>query len=333
MDTDSRGSVYDTRAWTSAWAASTIERQEVLREHDPPTYLLDYSPFWHGYEIDTGLGPTWKRPLVTIGSVYSVFGPEYLAADETTVAHVVEDALGRARDREAHGVLVLNLREEFARRWSACRPPALTVRLDNTYYRVPGEGADPVMGDLSKSARTDWRRRWRRATEAGVRIVEERSPSADAIEEIIGFANGSAIRHGWPVLYDLPTMQAVLATPYGRLFRAEFTGRTVGGFLALEHDGQLHLWVGGMDHTAAREASPYLFLLYELLSPDRESRWRRIEFGRGNDDFKRKYGFREERLWSLWYPATEDDAEFCEPRLRALHGELARCQHTSPEML
>lgn len=324
--------VYDTPQWTTAWAASAIERQLVLRDHDPPTYLLEHSPFWRGYEIDTGADPVWTRPLVTIGSVYSVFGPEYLAADADATGRAVDSALDHAREHNAHGLLVFNLREDAARRWAACRTPELALRLDNAYYRHPGDGADPVMGDLAKSARTDWRRRWRRATEAGVRLVEEDASSAQGVQAVIDLANSSATRHDWPVLYDLPTVRALLAAPYGRLLRAEWNGRTVGGFLAFEHQGHLHLWVGGMDH-AAREVSPYLFLLYELLTTARERGWRRIDFGRGNDDFKRKYGFHEEKLWSLWYPATASDADERTPRLRALHDGLARCQGTPPEAL
>jgi hypothetical protein len=52
----------------------------------------------------------------------------------------------------------------------------------------------------------------------------------------------------------------------------------------------------------------------------------RIEFGRGNDDFKRRHGFTGVPLWSLWYACKRGQAEIYRPRLSALHDGLATAQ-------
>lgn len=62
--------------WSRAWAQNTLEQIEVLEPHDPPLYLTKYSPFWQGYENDVGMPEIWDRPVLTVGTVYSFFGPQ-----------------------------------------------------------------------------------------------------------------------------------------------------------------------------------------------------------------------------------------------------------------
>ncbi|WP_084960744.1 GNAT family N-acetyltransferase [Thermoactinospora rubra] len=316
--------VYDTDEWLAAWSRSTVERLRPADCHRPLLYRLEYSPFWHGYEIDTGLGPIWDRPVLTTGSLYAGYGPGYLAEHPDEVAALMDHAAGQMAG--TCGLLVLNLPLEAALQWALVRPPDGMVRLDLAYHRVIGAGRDPIVGDVDRHERHDWRRRWRRATEKGVRLVEETDPAPERVDEVVALANGSALRHGWPVLYDRATAMAVLGVPGARLLRADWHGRTVAGFVALEHDRRLYLWAGGMDHTVVREVSPYLFVLYELLRMGPERGWERLEFGKGNDAFKRRYGFTGVELWSLWYAADPADVAVYRPKLAALHQKLGAFQ-------
>jgi CelD/BcsL family acetyltransferase involved in cellulose biosynthesis len=200
------------------------------------------------------------------------------------------------------------------------------IRLDHAYHKIPGAGPDPVMGELSKHARTEWRRRWRRATEKDVRMVRVDRPTAAQVDRVLELTNGSAVKHGWPALYDRDTVVAVLDVPGAHLVLAEWNGRTIGGFVAIEHDSKLYLWAGGTDPEVYSEVSPYLFMLYELLAQGVERGWERIEFGRGNDEFKRQKGFGGTPLWSLWYAATPEQVDVYRPRLAALHDGLATVQ-------
>ncbi|AQZ62381.1 unnamed protein product [[Actinomadura] parvosata subsp. kistnae] len=314
--------VYDTGEWLAAWSASTVERRRPTGL--PLLQCLEYSPFWHGYEVDTGLGRIWDRPLLTVGSLYAGYGPAYLAERPEEVAGLLDHAAGLMPG--TCGLLVLNLPLEAALDWATVRPPDGMLRLDHAYHRVVGAGHDPIVGDVAKDKRHDWRRRWRRSAEKGLRLVEESDPAPERIDEVVALANGSALRHGWPRLYDRATAQAVLGMPGGRLLRADWDGRTVAGYLALEHDHRLYLWAGGMDHTVVQQVSPYLFLLYELLRMGPERGWERLEFGKGNDAFKRRYGFTGVELWSLWYAADPGDVPRYRPKLAALHQKLGIAQ-------
>lgn len=316
-------SVFETEAWAAAWARNTVEDADVVDNH-PPIYLTRHSPFWAGYENDVGVEAIWTEPVVTVGTVYAFFGP----ARSADTPELVRSTLARAREHVARtgaaGVLVLNLPSGSARFWAETEPPRLTVKLDAAYRRTPGEGDDPVVGSVSKRVRTDWRRRWRRATEMGLVLREETHPAPEHIDDVLALANGSAERHGWVPIYDHTTALALFEVPGCRLVRAELEGQTVAGFVAFEHDRCLYLWAGGTHPELAREVSPYLFLLYELLSTAADRGWTRIEFGRGNDQFKRRYGFTGVDLWSHWFPRDDAADRRYTDRLQRLHEGLGK---------
>lgn len=315
--------VFDTDEWLDAWSRATIERRRVIDPGRAPRYLLEHSPFWQGIEADTGSGVVWDRPVLTIGSIYSVFGPAYLAGDGPAVAALVDESREQARDLGAAGVMVFNLPPEPARQWAAVRPPDVFARLDTAYYKNPGSGPDPVMGAVPTRKRTDWRRRWRRATEKGVKLIEETGSAAVAqLDRVLELANGSAVKHGWPALYDRPTLEAVLATPYASVIRAEWEGWTIGAYIALEYDRRHYVWAAGTDPAVYSEVSPYPFMLYEILAQGVERGWDIVEFGRGNDRFKKQHGFGGIHLWGLWYSAEPGDVEIYRPRLTAVHDGL-----------
>ncbi|MFB4283179.1 MULTISPECIES: GNAT family N-acetyltransferase [unclassified Nonomuraea] len=312
--------VFDTEEWLTAWSGNTVER---LRQTDRPLLQrLEYSPFWHGYELDTELGRIWDRPILTLGSLYAGYGPAYLAEQPDEVAGLMDYATGQMPG--TCGLLVLNLPLEAALEWATVRQPDGMVRLDHAYHRTIGGGPEPDLGDVDK--RREWRRRWRRSTEKGMRLIMEEDPAPERIDEVVELANGSAVRHDWPVLYDRAGFQAVASTPHGRLLRADWEGRTVAAFVGMEHDRRFYLWSGGMDHTVVKEVSPYLFTLYELLRMGLERGWERLELGKGNDDFKRRYGFTGVELWSLWYAADPADAPRYRPKLATLHQRLGAAQ-------
>jgi Acetyltransferase (GNAT) domain len=317
--------VFETEAWEEAWSRSTIEHIKASEGSGPPLYLVEYSPFWHGYEVDTEMERVWDRPLVTVGTLYSFYGPSYLLDDPDRVPAVVERARERAAEWGAFGALVVNLPEEAANQWAEICPPDARLRLDVAYHRPVEDAADPKFAGIRTHVRTEWRRRWRRATERGVRLVDDREPSTEVVEQVLSLTNGSAVKHGWPPVYDRTTLEQVLQVPGSRILRADWEGRTIGGFVALEHDRRVYLWAGGIDHTVLGEVSPYLFMLYEVLATGAERGWDRVEFGRGNDTFKRRYGFEGTELWSLWYAARPEDVDAYRPKLTALHDGLARC--------
>lgn len=306
VSTPWRRTVFDTREWLDAWSRTTIEQVTAHDDDGLGLYAVARSPFWDGYAVDAELPVPWDRPLLTASSLYAFYGPAYLLDEPGSVQKLVARARELVAEWDTAGVLIANLPQEAAVAWSVISPPDATARLDVAYHRQVGVGADPVVGDVAKRVRTDWRRRWRRATEQGLKLVEDERPKPERILEVIGLANASATRHSWPVVYDQSTAEAVLQMPGARLIRAEWSGQTVAGFIALEHAGTLNLWAGGTHETLLHEVSPYLFILYELLAHGAERGMERIEFGRGNDNFKRKYGFEGTEIWSLWYGRDAD---------------------------
>jgi GNAT acetyltransferase-like protein len=321
-ETGAASSVFDTVAWQDAWALATVEKIAAThRYRGVPMYLVQHSPFWQGYETDAGVASVWSGAVLVVGSLYAFYGPVPECPD-LGVGGVVDHARKLAAEWGARGVLVLNQPEESAREWAAARAPDAQVRLDVAYHRLLGVGPDPILGQLHKHARTDWRRRWRRAAEKGVRLVEDQAPLASQIDEVVALANGSAVRHGIAPLYDQDTVRAVLGLSGARLIRADWSGRTVAGFVAIEHDRRLYLWAGGIDYDVLAQVSVYLFLLYELLGAAGERGWRRMEFGRGNYAFKRRYGFTGVPLWSLWYEPCPGATSGHSERLAQLHDRL-----------
>jgi CelD/BcsL family acetyltransferase involved in cellulose biosynthesis len=326
---------FDTKEWLQAWSRATIETVVGSDSAEPGMFAVSRSPFWGGYEYDAGLEPIWDRPVLTIGSLYSFYGPSYLLAEDAgdAVAATMRRAQQRAAEWDTAGILVANLPQQAALAWARRCQPDASVRLDLAYHRILGAGADPVVGDVSRKVRKEWQRRWRRASEFGLKLVEETAPDPARVQEVVELANASAVRHGWPPVYDLATCLEVLDIPGSRLLRVDHEGRTAAGIVALEYERTLYLWAGGVHPTLFREVSPYLFLFYEVLATGADRGWDRIEFGRGNDAFKRRYGAQSTETWSLWYARSPEQAATYRPRLAALHEGLSAAIGVPPTPL
>ena len=325
--------VFDTKEWIDAWSRSTIEKVAASDDGEPPMYAVEWSPFWEGYKVEGQVGQLWDRPVLTIGSLYAFYGPSYLLNESRAVEETLERAAAHAKEWGTAGVLVANLPEDAALRWAEIRPPDASIRLDVAYHRTIGEGADPVVGDVASSVRRDWRRRWRRATEQGLQLLDESEPDPKHVDEVLGFATETATKHDWPPAYDRTTVDEVLRMPNARLLRADLHGQTVAGMVALEHDRRLYLWAGGFHPELLHELSPYLVIFYELLATGEERGLERLEFGRGNDQFKRKYGFDDTDTWSLWYASRPEEVSTYAPRLAALDEGLSRFMGIPPRIL
>jgi CelD/BcsL family acetyltransferase involved in cellulose biosynthesis len=311
---DGRVSVYHSGRWPDI----TPERRVAGAPGTGPALVLD-SPFWNGYQLDAGIGDVWEEgPVGYLPSLYAVYGLTHRTA-RTAIEDTLDQAAKAVREHGATGLLVANLPRPCAERWSATRAPDARIRLDIAYACDARAGADGVLGALPRHERTEWRRRWRRAKERGVTMTEARDRLPDALR----LANDSAVKHGIEPLYDATTFEAVARIPGADVICADLDGRTLAAFLAVEHDGVLYLWAGGIDYEALRTHSPYLFLLYEILSVAPERGWSRIEFGRGSYQFKRRYGFAGTELWSLYYATDAGAAAAHVPRLAVMHERLS----------
>lgn len=316
--------LFATDAWVAAWSGAPAERVVASGTLPAglPVYLIAHSPFWSGYETDAGVPPVWAGPVAMTPSLYSVYGPGNVT-DPGAIAATVDAGVRWARERGAPGLLVTNLVPDAASHWAGVRPPDAAIRLDIAYSGDVSGGTDRVLARLRGHERTEWRRRWRRAGEQGVRMVEVSGPCAHAVlPRVLELANDSAVKHGIEPLYDAPTFARVLDVPGARIIYAARGADILAGFVAVAHDGRLYLWAGGIDYDALSRYSPYLFLLYELAAQAPERGWSRLEFGRGNYAFKRRYGFTGTDLWTHFHSADPTVTGAVRVRLADMHDRL-----------
>jgi hypothetical protein len=314
---DGRASVFHSGVWGGA-----TPEDRVARLPDPGVDILRRSPFWNGYQADAGVGDVWAGPVGYFPSLYSVYGPTHLT-DPADIEAALDLAAEGAREYMAVGTLVTNLPRQSADRWQSVRVPDACIRLDIAYACDATSGVSGMLARLPGHERNEWRRRWRRAREQGVKVIE--LTGAELLTQLpvaLELANESVVKHGIEPLYDMATFAAAAKTPGARLICADLGERTLAAFLAVEYDRILYLWAGGISYEALRPYSPYLFLLYEILSQAPNRGWTRIEFGRGNYAFKRRYGFTGTELWSMYYAADQRSAAEHVPRLAKMHDRL-----------
>lgn len=316
---DGRTSVFHTDFWRRCTPEAVVARLP-----SPGPDIVRDSPFWNGYQTDAGVEDVWSGPVGYLPSLYSVYGPTHLTGP-AEIETALDQAAEAVREYGAVGTLVTNLPYTSSQRWCAVREPDARVRLDIAYACDAASGIEGLLARLPGHERTEWRRRRRRAREQGVECVEFHGAGLlDRLPVALELANESAVKHGIEPLYDLETFASVARIPGSRLICADLHDRTLAAFLTVEHDHVLYLWAGGIRYEALRPYSPYLFLLYEILSAAPERGWARVEFGRGNYEFKRRYGFAGTELWSLYYAANARCAAEHVPKLAEMHERLTR---------
>jgi hypothetical protein len=315
------GRLFGTAAWAGAWERATVEvaaeRCRVPVEPGGPVEPLTgvpgaaiavpltkvrHSPLWTGYEQDAGVSAVWSAPVGYLSSVYAVSGALDRLSPPRAVG-VLRRAARQAQEWGCQALVVSNLEAgPVLDSVLAAEPPDALLRLDATCRLSLPESFDAYTAALNRDVRAELRRRWRRATERGVTCAEYTGAQATAaLPGFLAVTTASAARHGTPPLYDLWTLQALLDLPGSRLYIAERKGELLAGLLGLEWDGCLTLWAGGIEYSALREFSPYVFLLHELVRRALGAGWRGIDFGRGNFAFKARHGFTPVDLLSPVY--------------------------------
>jgi hypothetical protein len=247
-----------------------------------PLYLVAESSMWRGYEQEAGVCATWDTPVAYLPSMYSFRGP-FEQSNLRAAPLVIDAARIHVEESGAQALVVANLSSDVALSVSELRRPEISMRLDTNFCLTLPPTIEAYFASLKRDHRADLRRRWRRATERGIVFKElEGGDALGRLVEFVTLANASVVKHGIEPFYDLATFQALADAPGARLLLAERDGEMLAGFYAFVSDDCLTLWSGGILYAALREFSPYVFLLYEIVSLAYERGWRSVDFGRGN---------------------------------------------------
>jgi Acetyltransferase (GNAT) domain len=323
--------IFGTLGWLAAWDRTTVgevvQRRYLAAVADDgsdvlaPLYLVAASLMWRGYEQEAGVCATWDKPVAYLPSMYSFRGP-FEQSNLRAAPFAIDAARIHVEESGAQALVVANLSSDVALSVSELRRAEISMRLDTNFCLTLPPTIEAYFASLKRDHRADLRRRWRRATERGVVFRElEGGDVLGRLPAFVTLANASVVKHGIEPFYDLATFQALADAPGARLLLAERDGEMLAGFYAFVSDDCLTLWSGGILYAALRECSPYVFLLYEIVSLAYERGWRSVDFGRGNGGFKTRQSCTPTDLWTLVYLTDPADAEVV-ARLRALDERL-----------
>ncbi len=324
-------SLFDSAGWLRAWEQVTVEQHlrrgylTTAQDEVLPIYQTTNSPFWFGYEAQSEVVPLSDRPIVFVGSTYSMYtrrGP--VPAELVRAAH---DAGLSWLDGE--GLLVVpNLTEEGVACWIAeAGEPVGRVLLDRTYHGGLSGTFEDHLRRLPKKLRKDIERRIRRAQERGLTVRFLTGEAAvRMVPAALPLTVGTTDEHDWPPLYDEVTLDALLGVPGSVLAVAEADGELVGAFFGFVHGSEAVFLCGGVDYLRLRDLSSYVVLMYACVEWAYEQGLRHIEWGRDNYTFKQRHELTGTDLWALVYspnPAP-DLASRLQHMDRMLHDYIER---------
>lgn len=332
--------LFDSEGWLGRWAATPIETfdavEYVVERADGdaprqalPLYTVRFSPFWQGYELQTGVAPLSPGPIVFAGSVYSMYTKRG-HVPETLVAGAFQQGMSRVVRQEAGLLVVPNLTREGVADWvRTAGEPAGRVLLDLTYHCHLADSFEEYLQGLDTNVRGDVRRRLRRAAERGLRLrllpPQEAEPLLDRALQL---TVGTSDHHSWPALYDLPTLRLLLSVPGSVTAVAEADGKILGVFFGFRHgDDEMVFLTGGVEYDSLTTYSTYVALMYRCIEWAHENGIRRIEWGRDNYRFKERHGLTAVELWGLVYGPPGDTRTG--PKVAHMHDFLSDYMESS----
>jgi len=321
--------------WLHAFESATVERivahrYFAIQDRNSfitvlPAYCVQFSPFWHGYEIDANQESVFSGSWVAAPSLYAFSGgiPSRGGYDPDHVAGMIlHEALRFAEDTRSQALGFLNVPEGAPLLDNLAKRADQVVFLDVNYVLPLHGDFKSYLHSLPKRVRDDLKRRRRRAAEQGLvcRILKGKEGNVD-FTRFHALAIEPTEKYGVPPLYDLPTLEALASLPCASFLISLKENDLLGGFLVFEDEAAIYVWCAAIDYSRIKEFSTYVSLMYEIISYAYESGKQRIEFGRGNYAFKRKHGFQGIPLYSLFFLTSHADPMLSQ-RLAMLHTNL-----------
>lgn len=172
------------------------------------------------------------------------------------------------------------------------------IHLDTRYWLdLAHHGSEEgVLAAIKSSDRREYRRHWRRAEEAGVKVtVRDARPDEDVGR--LGLLETTMERVGSPGYYDAGKIAAFLAeTPSARIVEVELDGDLLALAIVFADRDRLHAWALGYDRSRALGFSPYYLVWGTFMRLGYELGLPRLEAGRRNGEFKTRYGLQAQAL-------------------------------------
>lgn len=150
---------------------------------------------------------------------------------------------------------------------------------------------------VARRTRHNLQRYQRRAAEHGV--TRQVVPITDLdLAEVTALCDRSARKHGSDRFYPEGVFEAFLAmvAPVTRAVVVRQRGRLVAVGVVLLDDERLHCWAAGVDYHVDGNFSPYQLMFGDAIGLALRLRRPTVEGGRGNAEFKLRYGLRPRPL-------------------------------------
>ncbi|MGH8929103.1 MAG: GNAT family N-acetyltransferase [Egibacteraceae bacterium] len=253
-------------------------RDPFASEDDSPAVRILASHLWHCY--DTVL-------------------PSRVPVD-AALAGVFWDGLMWLRDEvdaEVCGLVNVDLEGRLAAALAAIGVP---VRETAPRYRLPLSGGPSTMDEhlagIGRASRRSLRQYRRRALAAGA-VITCAEPDRALDDDVLALCLATANKHA-PGYYPPDELAALLRAlgPDCRILRVELDGVLLATSICLLDATRAHFWAGGCRYPDELNWSPQYVLFAAELEVGLASGKPVLEFGRRNDEFKRRYGLCPRRL-------------------------------------
>jgi CelD/BcsL family acetyltransferase involved in cellulose biosynthesis len=172
------------------------------------------------------------------------------------------------------------------------------IHLDTRYWLdLAGHGSEEaVLASIKSADRREYRRHWRRATEAGVKILTRRAASGEDVDKL-RLLEDTMVRIGSPGYYDAVKLAAFLAeTPHAWIIEISLDEALLAFAILFVDDTRLHAWALGYDRDRPLRFSPYYLMWGSFMRLGYELGLPRLEAGRRNGEFKTRHGLVPQEL-------------------------------------
>ncbi len=156
---------------------------------------------------------------------------------------------------------------------------------------APFHGLDDYLATLASKPRRNLTHDLRRAQEAGVE-TEILPPAKADLDGFVALARATAAKYGNADYYRPDIFQDfVLALgECARVIELRRAGHLIASAITLLDQHRYHFWCVGVDYAAATGFSPFYTVFADVMRDAIASGRGRLELGRRNPDFKRRYG-------------------------------------------